>query len=178
MGLYFLIPLLPGLFAGYLFKTCADEIGYLAGIFAIVSLILSLILAPWQIQVVLLIVVLVAPKKLLQNESKLKVEHNREKPNSAKNDELVLSASNADKEIIRKYLGRSSQASDFINEVNQPDIAEETSQDLKSSDLKKETTISDSLNQASVDRYVPKNQAAKNNSTHEGDRIVLGRFFS
>lgn len=177
MPLYFLIPLFPGLIAGYFFKTCADEIGYLAGIFAIVSLILSLILAPWQIQVVLLIVVLVAPKKLLQNESKLKVEHNREKPNSPKSNELVLSASNADKEIIRKYLGESSQASDFINEVNQRDIAEETSQDLKNSDLKKETTISDSLNQASVDRYLA-NQAANNNSTHEGDRIVLGRFFS
>lgn len=179
MPLYFLIPLFPGLIAGYIFKKCADEVGYLAGIFAIVSLILSLILAPWQIQLMLLIVVLAAPKKLQPNESKLKVEHNPEKLNSAENNELVLSASNADKEIIRKYLGGSSQASDFINEVKKKensdkkrDIAEETHQHLK-----RETSISDSLNQAPIDRDLP-NQAAKNNLTHEGDRIVIGRFFS
>ena len=66
MPLFFLIPLCTGLVTGYLFKKSSDEIAYLAGVFAAISLILSLILAPWQIQLGLLILVLVITNKLLQ----------------------------------------------------------------------------------------------------------------
>jgi ABC-type enterochelin transport system permease subunit len=58
MLLFLLIPLCTALATGYLFKKSTDEIAYLAGMFAAISLILSLVLAPWQIQLGLLIIVL------------------------------------------------------------------------------------------------------------------------
>ncbi|WP_242059403.1 MULTISPECIES: hypothetical protein [Nostoc] len=71
MPLFFLIPLCTALAIGYLFKKSTDEIAYLAGVFAAISLILTLVLAPWQIQFGLLIIVLIITNKLLQeNESK------------------------------------------------------------------------------------------------------------
>ncbi len=73
MPLFFLVPLSIFVITGYICNRCSDEVGYLAGLFAIISLIVSLILAPWEIQVLLLVVVLVTTKKLLQrNEYKLK----------------------------------------------------------------------------------------------------------
>ncbi|MCC5616688.1 hypothetical protein LC605_16735 [Nostoc sp. CHAB 5836] len=71
MPLFFLIPLCTALVTGYFFKNSTDEIAYIAGVFAAISLILSLILAPWQIQFALLIIVLIISNRLLQeNESK------------------------------------------------------------------------------------------------------------
>jgi type IV secretory pathway TrbD component len=71
MPLFFLIPLCTALATGYLFKKSTDEISYLAGVFAAISFILSLVLAPWQIQFGLLIIVFIVTNKLLQkNESK------------------------------------------------------------------------------------------------------------
>ncbi|MFN6464557.1 MAG: hypothetical protein RMZ41_022450 [Nostoc sp. DedVER02] len=71
MPLFFLIPLCTALATGYLFKKSTDEIAYLAGVFAAISLILSLLLAPWQIQFGLLIIVLMMTNRLLrENEPK------------------------------------------------------------------------------------------------------------
>jgi hypothetical protein len=80
MALFFLVPLFTGLIGGYIFKKCSDEIGYFVGIFALVCIVLSLVLAPWQIQLMLLIFTLVTTQRLLQqNEYKLKqVEDNHE----------------------------------------------------------------------------------------------------
>lgn len=73
MGLFFLIPLFTGLIGGYIFKKSTDEIGYLVGIFAVISIVLSLVLAPWQIQLLLLIFTLITTQRFLQqNEYKLK----------------------------------------------------------------------------------------------------------
>ncbi|BAZ10965.1 hypothetical protein NIES4071_27890 [Calothrix sp. NIES-4071] len=66
MVLAFLIPLVTALISGYLYKKSTDEIGYLAGGVAIISFVISLILAPWEIQVLLLVVVLISTQKLLQ----------------------------------------------------------------------------------------------------------------
>jgi type IV secretory pathway TrbD component len=66
MPLFFLIPLCTALATGYLFQKSTDEIAYLAGMFAAISLILSLVLAPWQIQLGLLIIVLIMTNRLLQ----------------------------------------------------------------------------------------------------------------
>ncbi len=78
MALFFLIPLSICVITGYIYNRCNDEVGYLVGLFAIISLVLSLILAPWEIQVLLLAVVLVTAKKLLQrNDYKLR-QGNRE----------------------------------------------------------------------------------------------------
>ncbi|BAZ42432.1 hypothetical protein NIES4101_84010 [Calothrix sp. NIES-4101] len=78
MAFAFLIPLVTGLFSGYIFKTSTDEIGYLAGVAAIISFIISLIIAPWEIQLFLLIVVLVSTHKLLQqNDYRMKLQRDR-----------------------------------------------------------------------------------------------------
>ncbi|RCJ18232.1 hypothetical protein A6770_06565 [Nostoc minutum NIES-26] len=66
MPLFFLIPLFTGLATGYFSKKCTDEIAYLTGLFTVISLILSLVLAPWQIQFVLLIFVIISSNRLLQ----------------------------------------------------------------------------------------------------------------
>ncbi|MBD2529983.1 hypothetical protein H6G97_10550 [Nostoc flagelliforme FACHB-838] len=71
MPLFFLIPLCTALITAYLFKKGTDEIAYLAAMFTAISLILTLVLAPWQIQLGLLIIVFLITNKLLQkNESK------------------------------------------------------------------------------------------------------------
>lgn len=62
MGLVFLIPLTTGLVAGYIFKNSADEMAYLMGAVTIICLILTLVLAPWQIQLLVLILVLITTK--------------------------------------------------------------------------------------------------------------------
>lgn len=63
MRLLFLIPLATGLVAGHISQKSADEISYLTGVFTFLSLLLSLILAPWQIQVVLLLVAIFSARK-------------------------------------------------------------------------------------------------------------------
>jgi hypothetical protein len=75
MVLTFLIPLFTGLVTGYIFKKSTDEIGYLAGGIAIFSFVISLILAPWEVQLLLLVFVLVITQRLLQqNEYKMKLQ--------------------------------------------------------------------------------------------------------
>jgi membrane protein implicated in regulation of membrane protease activity len=85
MALSFLIPLFTGLITGYIFKKGVDEIAYFAGILAVISLIISLVLAPWQIQLLLLIVVLITTQILLEkNEYKMKqYQNNQNKINSS-----------------------------------------------------------------------------------------------
>jgi amino acid permease len=65
MVLTFLIPLLTALISGYLFTKSTDEIGYFAGGIAIISFIICLVLAPWEIQLLLLVLVLASTQKLL-----------------------------------------------------------------------------------------------------------------
>ncbi|BFM39362.1 DUF4278 domain-containing protein [Synechocystis sp. LKSZ1] len=55
MRLVFLFPLALGLAIGAISQQLADEIAYLTGAFAVLNLLLSLILAPWQVQIILLI---------------------------------------------------------------------------------------------------------------------------
>ncbi|MEM7726938.1 MAG: hypothetical protein AAF208_11295 [Cyanobacteria bacterium P01_A01_bin.45] len=75
MPLLFLIPLCTGLVSGYIFQKSIDEVGYLAGLISAISIVISLIIAPWEIQLVLLILVLIVTKKLLQeNAYKTKID--------------------------------------------------------------------------------------------------------
>jgi hypothetical protein len=69
MPLFFLIPLFTGLATGYISQKCHDEIGYIISLFTILSLILSLILAPWQIQLFLLIAVLASTNRFLKQKN-------------------------------------------------------------------------------------------------------------
>jgi membrane protein implicated in regulation of membrane protease activity len=71
MRLFFLLPLTTGLISGYLCKKSADEMAYLTGTATVVSLILTLVLAPWQIQLLILgVTIFVTRKLLLKNASK------------------------------------------------------------------------------------------------------------
>lgn len=116
MPLFFLLPLSICVITGYIFNKCSDEVGYLAGLFAIISLVLSLILAPWEIQVLLLVVVLVTTKKLLQrNEYKLKFEQ------SGTNYQTVPQPKTAKREVTRQYRGANYQ----VNIGNTELISEE-----------------------------------------------------
>jgi hypothetical protein len=69
MPLFFLIPLATGLATGYISQKCHDETGYIISLFTILSLILSLILAPWQIQLFLLIAVLASTNRFLKQKN-------------------------------------------------------------------------------------------------------------
>ncbi|AFY47789.1 hypothetical protein Nos7524_1930 [Nostoc sp. PCC 7524] len=69
MPLFFLIPLATGLATGYISKKCHDETAYLVSLFTILSLILSLVLAPWPIQLVLLIVVLASTNRFVKQKN-------------------------------------------------------------------------------------------------------------
>jgi hypothetical protein len=52
--LLFLAPLFTGLVSAYIAQRSQDEMAYLTGAVAVVSLLISLLLAPWQVQLLLL----------------------------------------------------------------------------------------------------------------------------
>jgi predicted membrane protein len=112
MPLLFIIPLLAGLIAGYIFKTSTDEIGQLTGVVAAISLILSLVLAPWQLQVLILIVVLASTQKLLvQNEYQSKLKKNYQKQDFGSNNSKILGHKSESKDVMleareRKIIGK------------------------------------------------------------------------
>jgi len=66
MPLFFLMTLSMGVITGYLFKRNDDEITNIAGVFTAIIFIVSLVLAPWQIQFGLLICVVIVSNKLLK----------------------------------------------------------------------------------------------------------------
>ncbi|MFM6157743.1 MAG: hypothetical protein ACKO3K_02000 [Cuspidothrix sp.] len=66
MPLFFLMTLVTGVITGYLFQRNDDEITYIAGILTAVIFIVSLVLAPWQIQFGMLIFVVIVSNKLLK----------------------------------------------------------------------------------------------------------------
>jgi predicted membrane protein len=84
MALFFLIPLCTALATGYFFKKSSDEISYIAGVFAALSLILSLVLAPWQIQFGLLIIVFIITNRLLQENDSKQAQLTRKEPRETK----------------------------------------------------------------------------------------------
>lgn len=65
MYLFFLIPLTITLVAGYIFKDSAADIAELMILATVFSLILSLVLAPWQLQLLVLILVLISTRRVL-----------------------------------------------------------------------------------------------------------------
>jgi hypothetical protein len=57
MRLLFLAPLLTGLLSIYISRKSQDELAYLTGAVAGISLLISLMIAPWQVQLLLLVLV-------------------------------------------------------------------------------------------------------------------------
>jgi Domain of unknown function (DUF4278) len=110
----FLIPLFTGLVSGYIFQKSTDEIGYLAGVAAVISFVISLILAPWEIQFLLLVVVLVSTHKLLQqNESRIKLQSDRDR---------VLVSPQPQIEVPCKYRGANYEPHDTLVEVTEGEV--------------------------------------------------------
>lgn len=63
MSLQFLMPMAIFLIAAYIFKNSSDEMAYLSACISLVSLVISLFLAPWPIQLLLLMLVLLSNRR-------------------------------------------------------------------------------------------------------------------
>ncbi|MBD2136625.1 hypothetical protein H6F32_03250 [Anabaena sp. FACHB-1237] len=66
MPLFFLITIVTGVVTRYLLKRNNDEALNIAGVVTAIIFLLSLVFAPWQIQLGLLILVFVLSNKLLK----------------------------------------------------------------------------------------------------------------
>lgn len=113
MHLLFLIPLIFGLVASYIALNAEAEIAYLTAVITAISLTISLILAPWQIQLLILLVVVLGAKEIWQ-----RLDRNQEieiaTPNSGnsstkEDDHSHLNDQNQETNLQRKYRGISYQ---------------------------------------------------------------------
>lgn len=66
MPLFFLMTLVTGVMTSYLFKINDDEITNIVSVFTAIIFMVSLVLAPWQLQFGLLIFVVIVSNKLLK----------------------------------------------------------------------------------------------------------------
>lgn len=66
MPLFFLMTLVTGVMTSYLFKINDDEITNIVSVFTAIIFMVSLVLAPWQLQFCLLIFVVIVSNKLLK----------------------------------------------------------------------------------------------------------------
>ena len=69
----FVIPLCVALVSTYVYRRADDEISYLTGSVIAVCILLSIILAPWELQVVVLAIAIILAKSLWN-----RIEHQRE----------------------------------------------------------------------------------------------------
>lgn len=58
MSYFFIIPIAVAIGCIYIFKNTADEMAYLAASISVISLVVGLVLAPWQLQLFLVIALL------------------------------------------------------------------------------------------------------------------------
>jgi len=73
----FISPLAIALVVTYLFKNCADEAAYLGGSIITVSLLVSLVLAPWQVKILLVLLLTLISSRLLKSIPPLVDEENK-----------------------------------------------------------------------------------------------------
>ncbi len=72
MSYSFLLPLFTAALAAYFWQKSSDEIAYLASAATVISLVLSLVLAPWQIQLLILLTVVIVVTFLWQGREEQK----------------------------------------------------------------------------------------------------------
>jgi Domain of unknown function (DUF4278) len=139
MRLLFLIPLTIGLVAGYISQRATEDIAYLTGAVAAICLIVSLLVAPWQFQLALLVLVILSIRSSWQQLANKR--EGEETPDEGAGD-FADSFSIADGEILapseahryadpaesatdkeRKYRGVSYQPTAPICEVTEGAIA-------------------------------------------------------
>ncbi|AFY76021.1 MAG: DUF4278 domain-containing protein [Hydrococcus sp. C42_A2020_068] len=100
----FLIPLTTGLISGYISQKSADEIAYLTGALTIMSLLASLVMAPWQVQLLILVLVFIIVRQFwlkLEFESQLETEQ-QEKADVFR---VTSTPNEVERKTIRKYRG-------------------------------------------------------------------------
>jgi hypothetical protein len=126
MHILFLIPLLAGIIASYIDRHSSDEIGYLMKSLSFFCFVLSLILAPWQVKLIVLLVVLGSVYQFwIPKEAELETERGRSQFTSSKDQANVASKyrgvtyeptdlstpaeSTKSEELTVKYRGKSCQ---------------------------------------------------------------------
>lgn len=114
----FLIPITTGLISGYIAQKSDDEMAYLTGAFTIFSLFLSLILAPWQIQLLILLLVSLAVRQFW-----LKVESGITSESIPKNLSSDRATVNEEGKITRKYRGATYESSVSTPEVGTENLS-------------------------------------------------------
>lgn len=117
IDLGFVIPLAIGLIATYIAKKFNDDLAYLGIAIAIVGLLLGLVLAPWQLQLFLFVLVIVGARWLWQPNSsqRISAEFSEEKfgkKTVTPSPEKTRSPSNeTNGKILRTYRGVSYEVS-------------------------------------------------------------------
>ncbi len=122
---FFLIPLLTALVAIYITHNSDAEISYLTGAVTVFSLILSLILAPWELQLLILMVVIVWSRQLWlkgekKNVSETEKPEKKEANNLVSNESSNFSDKNNEDSLVRKYRGISWKKTDSQSPVVPP----------------------------------------------------------
>jgi membrane protein implicated in regulation of membrane protease activity len=111
MRWFFLIPLATGLISGYIAQKSDDEMAYLTSAATVISLFLSLILAPWQVQLLILIVVFIAVRQFwLKLESGMQSAAKEKEPQSDRamtNQPTASVTEEVEGKLTRKYRGAS-----------------------------------------------------------------------
>jgi hypothetical protein len=121
MRWFFLIPLTTSLITGYISQKSADEIAYLTGVFTIVSLFASLVMAPWQVQLLILLVVSIVARQFwlkLEFENQLKAEREEK----ADEPPAASTLNEIEEKTIRKYRGVSYEPSVSTSSVTDVEI--------------------------------------------------------
>jgi hypothetical protein len=105
----FLVPLSTGLISAYIAQKSADEIAYLTSAFTILSFFFTLVMAPWQIQILILLLAIIAVRQLwLKVNANLQLE--------IKSDEIAA-ANTIESKTTHKYRGVSYKPSALQKET-------------------------------------------------------------
>jgi hypothetical protein len=109
MHFYFVIPLIVALISVYFYPKSDEEISYLTGSVTVMSLILGLILAPWELQAGILVLAVVLVRNLW-NKIEQQREFNEDIPtiqeeNGAANLPTSLTVNGTQDKTERKYRG-------------------------------------------------------------------------
>ncbi|XWK90742.1 MAG: DUF4278 domain-containing protein [Phormidium sp.] len=113
MNFSFMIPLTIVFVATYFLKKSSDEIVYLCGVVIVICLLFSLVLAPWQIQLLLLVIAAISTLKFRQqNQTIIESEIDNKLPLLYRGSNYEHNASNpnnievADADLEGKYRGQ------------------------------------------------------------------------
>lgn len=113
MNFSFMIPLTIVFVATYFLKKSSDEIVYLCGVVIVICLLFSLVLAPWQIQLLLLVIAAISTLKFRQpNQTITESEIDNKLPLLYRGSNYEHNASNpnnievADADLEGKYRGQ------------------------------------------------------------------------